>query len=216
MKNNTHLSFDPEEAFIKEGMIIGVDEVGYGAWAGPVVVGAVVLDRMTVPLSFLQKLKDSKALTPKNREEAYKEMLALEGQNFFSGIGEATPQEVDIHNVLQASHLAAHRAIEDLIKKYPNLSVEGILMDGTHSFSHALPCQNLIKGDQKSFSIAAASIYAKVFRDQKMAELDKEYPQYAWAKNVGYGTALHQEGLKKHGPSPHHRLSYKPIQALLR
>ncbi len=197
-------------------LIVGVDEVGYGAWAGPVVVGCVVLNPQTIPASFLEKLQDSKTLTSKIRKNIYEEMQTLEGKSFFSCLGEALPQEVDMHNVLKATHLAIQRALEGLFIKYPTLPVKGILMDGTHIFKHALPCKALVKGDQKSFSIAAASIYAKVFRDTKMGVLDKEYPYYGWAKNVGYGTALHQEGLKIHGPSPYHRLSYKPIQALLK
>lgn len=209
-------SFAPEQEFMgNNALVAGVDEVGYGAWAGPVVVGCIVLDPQTISSSFLGKLQDSKALTAKARQTIYEEMQSLEGESFFSCLGEASPQEVDTHNVLKATHLAIQRALEGLLNKYPTLSIKGMLMDGTHIFKHALPCKALVKGDQKSFSIAAASIYAKVFRDTKMGDLDKEYPYYGWAKNVGYGTALHQEGLKIHGPSPYHRLSYKPIQALL-
>lgn len=210
-------SFAPEQEFMgNNDLVVGVDEVGYGAWAGPVVVGCVVLNPQTIPASFLYKLQDSKTLTSKTRKSIYEEMHSLEGKSFFSCLGEASSQEVDTYNVLRATHLAIQRALDGLFVKYPTLLIKGILMDGVHVFNHVLPCKTLVKGDQKSYSIAAASIYAKVYRDAKMTDLDKDYPHYGWAKNVGYGTALHQAGLKNHGPSPYHRLSYKPIQTFLK
>jgi ribonuclease HII len=192
------------------GPVVGLDEVGCGPWAGPVVVGAIVFlkyeafDACTVPL-----ICDSKQLTSAQREKAYDYLINDEAICY--SVGQASVEEIDTLNILQATRLAMQRAIS-LLKVKP----ASALVDGLRKPSN-LPCPvtTVVKGDQISYSIAAASIIAKVTRDRIMTDLDKDYPMYGWAKNSGYGTPHHQNALKTHGISPHHRRSYAPIAALL-
>ena len=193
-------------------LVTGIDEAGRGPWAGPVVAGAVVfLNRNETP-ELLSELDDSKKLSAKKREKLYALLWQEEHKgNLAIGIGQASAQEIDDMNILQATFLAMKRAYEALSCK-----TQYALVDGNQTPKN-FPCQTqtVVKGDAKSMSIAAASIVAKVYRDHLMANLAKKYPNYGFEKNAGYGTKLHIDGLKKYGICPQHRKSYKPIQEIL-
>lgn len=189
--------------------VVGIDEAGCGPWAGPVVAGAFIfLKPDEVDEGILSLVRDSKQLTAIRREKAYTQLTSLTTVCF--GIGMASVEEIDSINIGKATRLAMQRAVSSLEIRPRTALVDGIRVPD-------LPIQTtpVIKGDQVSYSIAAASIIAKVTRDRIMAELDKEYPVYGWAKNAGYGTAVHQQALKEYGITPHHRRSYAPISALL-
>ena len=184
-------------------VIAGVDEVGRGPWAGPVLAAAVILDPNAVP----EGLNDSKKLSAKRREALSEILLDVAT----CAIGEASVEEIDTINILQASLLAMRRAIEAL-PTAPQIA----LIDGRHA-PKGLKCRSetLVGGDHKSASIAAASIVAKVKRDRMMRELSEQYPHYGWETNAGYGTRAHRLGLLCHGVTPHHRRSFKPIHKML-
>ena len=182
--------------------VAGVDEAGRGPWAGPVVAAAVILDR-TVDYTGLD---DSKKLSAKKRETLFDHIMATA----HVGVGQASVEEIDNINILQATMLAMQRAVENLA---PNPGY--VLIDGNKCPDLKIPCEAVIKGDSRSFSIAAASIIAKNTRDRIMADLAKDHPAYGWERNAGYGTAQHKEGLNLVGISPHHRKSFAPIRKIL-
>ncbi|MCP4922754.1 MAG: ribonuclease HII [bacterium] len=192
------------------GIVAGIDEVGRGPWAGPVMAGAFCF--LTPPEKNLKSLlNDSKKLTQKRREVAYKALIKAQEHGLcVFAIGEASVQEVDTLNILQATKKA-------MIRAFKSLSVHPVaaLVDGNQPVSLPCPIQTVIKGDQISLSIAAASIVAKVVRDQLMKELGAQHPHYGWDKNAGYGTKIHQEALNLYGVTPHHRKSFAPIARLL-
>ena len=194
------------------GIVAGVDEAGRGPWAGPVVAGAVVIADKNLPEELLTGLDDSKKLSATKREKLYKALFEVEkAGKIYLGIGEASAQEIDELNILQATFLAMNRAVKSL-----KIAPQSALIDGNRAPKNfPCPCKTLIKGDAKSLSVAAASIVAKVYRDHLMADLAKKYPAYGFEKNAGYGTALHQAGLANCGICPEHRRSYKPIQKYL-
>ena len=194
------------------GIVVGVDEAGRGPWAGPVVAGAVVIADKNLPEELLTGLDDSKKLSATKREKLYKVLFEAEKSGkIYLGIGEASAQEIDELNILQATFLAMNRAVKSL-----KIAPQSALIDGNRAPKNfPCPCKTLIKGDAKSLSVAAASIVAKVYRDHLMADLAKKYPAYGFEKNAGYGTALHQAGLANCGICPEHRRSYKPIQKYL-
>lgn len=194
------------------GLIAGVDEAGRGPWAGSVVAGAVVFFNRKINPVLLNSLDDSKKLSAKKREELYKLIQTEEiAGNLSYGIGEATAAEIDEINILQATFLAMRRAMAAL-KCKPDMA----LVDGNRiPTDFACQCKTIVKGDAKSFSIAAASIMAKVYRDRLMAELAQKYPWYGFEKNAGYGTKAHIDGLKQHGITPEHRKSYRPIAEII-
>ena len=165
--------------------VVGVDEVGRGPLAGPVMAAAVRLDPENIPAG----LADSKALSLVRRERLYDVILSTAEV----GIGRAEVEEIDRINILQASFLAMHRAIAAL----------------------PAPAEALIKGDARCLSIAAASIVAKVSRDRLMVELAQQFPGYGWEKNAGYPTKAHRQGLQDLGITPHHRRSFAPIHKML-
>ena len=185
------------------GIVCGVDEVGRGPWAGPVLTAAVILDPKKIP----EGLNDSKKLTKKKREALYPLIMKTAHVAF----GKATVEEIDEHNILQATMIAMRRAVENLEPK-----PDYILVDGTTLPTLPCPASAIKKGDNISLSIAAASIIAKVKRDFLMKELGKIYPEYGWEKNAGYGTAHHQKALSLVGPSRFHRKSFAPISKLLK
>jgi len=189
------------------GPVVGLDEAGCGCWAGPVVAGCVFL-KPTMDPGLLSQLHDSKILSKTKREEIF--ALLTNHPDVLYGVGEASVQEIDHLNIRKAAMLAMQRAYQIL-----SFKAGMALVDGTTSPLLDCPTKMLIKGDQKSYSIAAASIIAKVTRDKVMENLAVEYPAYQWHKNAGYGTRDHQQGLKNAGISPHHRRSYKPIQLIL-
>lgn len=183
--------------------VCGVDEVGRGPWAGPVVAAAVILDRSAIPAG----LDDSKRLPAPRREALHDELIASARW----GVGIASVAEIDEINILQASFLAMRRALEAL-GTLPAVA----LIDGKH-LPPGLPCEGraIIGGDGRALSIAAASVIAKVTRDRMMIELAGQFPGYGWESNMGYGTRIHQAGLAKHGITPHHRRSFRPIHNML-
>ncbi len=185
------------------GIVAGVDEAGRGPWAGPVVAGAVILNRNLLPSG----INDSKKLTAIKREKIYDEIL----ENAITGVGISTVEEIDSINILEATKLAMQRAVSMLERQDIGL----VLIDGNKAPKLNYKTQTVIGGDAKSLSIAAASIIAKVTRDRIMCELSQEYPEYGWEKNSGYGTKHHIEALKRHGVTQHHRRSYRPIRELL-
>ncbi len=183
--------------------VCGVDEVGRGPWAGPVVTAAVILDPANIPTG----LNDSKKLTAARREGLFEKINA----SAHVAIGMASVEEIDRINILQATFLAMRRAVEAL-----DVPPAFALIDG-NKIPPALVCdaRAIVKGDSRSVSIAAASIIAKVTRDRLMCDLSATYPGYAWETNMGYGTKAHQEGLARLGVTPHHRRSFKPIHKML-
>ncbi|MCR9215112.1 MAG: ribonuclease HII [Proteobacteria bacterium] len=185
------------------GIVAGVDEVGRGPFAGPVVASAVILDRDRLPPG----IQDSKNLSRAKREELFELIMATATV----GIGEASVEEIDTLNILQATLLAMRRAVEAL-SHTPNWA----LVDGNKDPGLGINTRTVIKGDAKSLSIAAASIVAKVTRDRKMCRFAEDYPHYGWERNSGYGTAEHRKGLRDFGVTPLHRRSFAPIRELLK
>ena len=177
-------------------LICGVDEAGRGPLAGPVCAAAVILP----PHAQIPGLNDSKKLTDKKRRELYPVIME---QAVTYGIGFASHEEIDEINILQATYLAMERAIAKLSVR-PELA----LIDGNRAKDFGVPVKTVIKGDSLSASIAAASILAKVTRDDLMLEAAREYPQYAFDVHKGYGTKAHYEALAAYGPSPIHRMSF--------
>lgn len=176
--------------------LCGVDEAGRGPLAGPVCAAAVILPRgIKIP-----DLDDSKKLSEKKRESLY-DVICREAVSY--GIAFATVEEIEQLNILQATFLAMNRAIAKL-----SVSPQLALIDGNRATGIEYPCRCVVKGDSKCADIAAASILAKVTRDRRMLELDEKYPQYAFAKHKGYGTALHYERLREHGACEAHRMSF--------
>lgn len=202
--------FEWEDKF--NAVTAGVDEAGRGPWAGPVAAGAVVILDRNLDEFLLKGLNDSKKLSALKREQLYEHLFAAEAKGQVAiGIGLASVQEIDETNILQATFAAMRRAVAQL-KVQPQYA----LIDGNQN-PRDFPCRSctVVKGDAKSYSIAAASIVAKVYRDRLMCELARKYPHYAFEKNAGYGTNAHVAGLKTHGVTPEHRRSYKPIQKFL-
>lgn len=185
-------------------LVAGVDEVGMGALAGPVVAGAVIFP----PNIRLQDIRDSKTLSATKREKL---VTYIQEKATAWGIGEASVEEITALNIRGAAHLAMQRAIATLSQ-----TPEVLLIDG-NGIPKNLPAaaEAIIKGDGKSWSIAAASILAKVHRDAFMTEIDEAFPVFGFAGNKGYGSAAHMQALQDHGASPHHRPSYAPVARAL-
>jgi ribonuclease HII len=192
------------------GNVIGIDEVGRGPWAGPVIAAAVMLDPLLVPASLLQQINDSKKLTKAKRERISFELKAYQNKGCHFAIGQASVEEIDALNIRQATFLAMQRAVENL-----PFTPDVALVDGNACPKFSFKAISVIKGDSVSASIAAASIIAKVFRDLLMADLADHHIHYGWERNSGYGTREHQEALSLHGLTPHHRKSFAPIRQLL-
>ena len=198
--------FHRETKAIAEGLwpLAGVDEVGRGPLAGPVVAAAVVLDPQTVP----EGLDDSKNLTPARRNE----LFALIAESALAiGVASATAAEIDAINIRQATLLAMRRAVAALA-----LPPAFVLVDGSDPPTLACPAESVIGGDAQIASIAAASIVAKVTRDAMMARLCARYPAYGFSLHAGYGTPRHRAALQAHGPCPEHRYSFAPVKGVWR
>lgn len=180
----------------------GCDEAGRGCLAGSVYAAAVILPRdYDNPL-----LNDSKKLTEKRRKDL-RDQIVRDAVAW--AVGVVTPEEIDKINILNASFLAMHRALDQLAVR-----PEAVIVDGNRFNPYRdLPYTTIVKGDGKYQSIAAASILAKTFRDEYMDSLANEYPYYDWQKNKGYPTKAHREGIRDHGPSPYHRMSFNLIGA---
>ena len=184
------------------GLWAGVDEAGRGPLAGPVVAAAVILD----DLKPIQGLADSKKLTAARREKLFDEIRA---QALCCSIAQASVQEIDELNILQATLLAMRRAVEGL-----RLKPVKVLVDGNRLPVLDVVAEAIVKGDAKVPAISAASILAKVTRDRWCDQLHAQYPAYGFANHKGYGTAEHLEALRAHGPCPEHRRSFAPVRAL--
>ncbi|WP_119321910.1 ribonuclease HII [Capsulimonas corticalis] len=197
-------SFEMAAREAGHAIIAGVDEVGRGPLAGPVVAACVVL-----PETFsTDGINDSKKLTEKRREKAYDRILA---EALAVGVGIVPREMIDQINILHATHLAMSKAVRNLPQEWaPDI----VLIDGLPV--HGIPCAHqkaIVGGDGLSVSIAAASILAKVTRDRMMAAYDKKYPEYGFAKHKGYGSAVHMAALREHGACPIHRRSFAPVAA---
>ena len=191
-------NFEYEDKHYAEGYaaVCGCDEAGRGPLCGPVVAAAVILPRDTV----IEGLNDSKKLTEKKREALFD---IIKEKAIAYAIAEASPEEIDEINILNASMLAMRRAVAAL-----GVKADFALIDGNCSRGFEIPTETVVKGDAKSASIAAASILAKVTRDRQCAELDALYPEYGIAKHKGYPTKDHMDAVREHGPSPIHRRSF--------
>lgn len=187
-----------EDALFEQGLqvICGVDEAGRGPLAGPVCAAAVILPAHLE----LPGLTDSKKLSDKRRRELFPQ---IQQQAVSYGIGFASEKEIDEINILQATFLAMERALSQLSVK-PDLT----LIDGNREKDFGIPVKTVVKGDSLSANIAAASILAKVSRDDLMLEAAKQYPQYGFDVHKGYGTKAHYEALEKYGPCPLHRQTF--------
>ena len=188
-------------------LIAGLDESGRGAWAGPVAAAAVILPVERDDLAdLLAGVNDSKLLTPDRRAELAP-LIKEVAQGW--AVGRVTNDEIDEHGIIEATKMAMERAINKLL-----LEPDYLLIDSLTLPPSVMPEDrqlNLIKGDQKSLSIAAASILAKVTRDEHMTGLDEQYPEYGFASHKGYGTKLHRSNLSAHGPCRAHRHSFRPV-----
>lgn len=187
---------DYERKYASYSAICGIDEAGRGPFAGPVVAGAVILP----PDCEILYLNDSKKLSEKRREELF---LEIQKKAVAWSVGVMEPQDIDRMNILQATYEAMRRAIAGLETEPDLLLNDAVTIPGLEVFQ-----VNIIKGDAKSVSIAAASIVAKVTRDHLMKEYDSKYPEYGFAKHKGYGTGEHIAALLKHGPCPIHRKTF--------
>ena len=229
-KNATGPDFEYENTLLDQGYktIAGVDEAGRGPWAGPIIAAAAVINiknsrgftrgRQKFPRVYSGQakikelgIKDSKKLTPKKREEIYniitKDFKTLD-VNW--AIGRVSAAELNKIGLAQAGKLVLKRAVENLKTKPDYLLIDAFRIPGLN-----IPQSPIIKGDDKSISIALASIIAKVTRDKIMTELDKKYPEYRFARHKGYGTKEHLGALKKYGICPEHRVNYKPIGRII-
>ncbi|PPR24378.1 MAG: Ribonuclease HII [Alphaproteobacteria bacterium MarineAlpha10_Bin3] len=189
------------------GLVAGIDEAGRGPWAGPVVAAAAILDPAAMPDILTAKLNDSKKLSRTMRET----LFAVLQNCAVSGVGIASVAEIEQLNILAATMLAMRRAVLAL-PAMPDLA----LVDGNRAPDLACAVQTVVKGEARSYSIAAASVVAKVTRDRIMAALAAADPRYGWETNQGYGTAAHRAALDRHGVTPHHRRGFKPIACRLK
>ncbi len=196
-----------EERLRGEGFptVAGLDEAGRGPLAGPVVAAAVILPPQK---QFLLPIIDSKKLSPAKREEGYAYLRELAGTAI--GVGTVYQKEIDRINILEATRKAMRLALEDLPIKPDFLLIDGLLLA-----EEAIPQEKIIRGEDNSVSIAAASIIAKVTRDRLMVDFDRTYPQYGFARHKGYGTREHLRMLDEHGPCPLHRFSFRPVRERL-
>lgn len=193
-----------EPEFIFPDLIVaGVDEVGRGPLVGDVVTAAVILD----PNTPIEGLADSKKLSDKKRDALFD--LIIENALAYC-VGRASPQEIDELNILHATMLAMQRAVAGL-----SIMPQHVLIDGNRCPELPMSSQSVVKGDARVEEISAASIIAKVTRDREMEALDKEFPQFGFAKHKGYPTKLHMEMIEQFGVTPYHRRSFKPVKAAL-
>ena len=188
--------FSIESGFM--GQVCGIDEAGRGPLAGPVVAAAVILDRLDTPIG----INDSKTLVRSKRELLFKRIIATSQV----GVGFASVEEIDKINILNATMAAMERAVVELASA-PNVA----LVDGNRVPKLSCATYPVVGGDRRSLSIAAASIVAKVTRDDLMVKLSIAHPGYGWDRNVGYGTEEHMEALSSLGVTPHHRKSFSPV-----
>ncbi|MDR3285057.1 MAG: ribonuclease HII [Holosporales bacterium] len=196
-------SFEYEFSFAPQ-CVAGVDEVGRGPWAGPVVAASVIVLNKTLFLEEFAGIDDSKKISKKMREIFFNRLKIVNFIKFNVGI--ASVEEIDSLNILNATFLAMNRALE-------GMKADIVIVDGNKAISGAkIKTIPIIKGDSKSYSIAAASIIAKVSRDNIMTDLARNFPEYKWNENSGYGTKAHRHAILEYGICCHHRKSYAPIK----
>ena len=208
MTNDTIPSFVEEANLASQGYrsIAGLDEVGRGALAGPVVAAAVILPRR-LKAPWMEQVRDSKLLTPKKREYLYFHVREVA---ISIGVGIVSHEVVDAKNIVRATQLAMMQAIAQLSPSADSLLIDYLRLPGV-----SLPQKGIVNGERLCFSIACASIVAKVSRDHLMIEQDRLYPGYALSQNKGYWTEEHVTGLERLGPSPIHRRSFQPIKGMV-
>jgi ribonuclease HII len=193
------------------GVVCGVDEAGRGPLAGPVVAAAVIIDRRRLRGELRQVLDDSKALPRELRESCYRALLACARVGAVSiGVGAASAREIDRVNILRASLAAMARAVAAL-----GVAPDIALVDGNVAPPLSCAVKTVVKGDALSFSVAAASVVAKVTRDRIMHGLATRYPGYGWERNVGYATAEHGAAIRRLGVTRHHRRSFAPVRLVI-
>ncbi|MQC27075.1 MAG: ribonuclease HII [Chloroflexi bacterium] len=199
-------TLDYEKAFWVEGLtrIAGIDEAGRGALAGPVYAAAVVLPQTGKIVKQLRGVRDSKEMSAAQRERWAIEIQRLADQ---WAVGSAGPDEIDAYGIVPATRLAASRALQ-ILEPDP----EHLLIDALTLYESAIPQTSLFKGDQRSLSIAAASVLAKVARDAELRGLDGDFPEYGFARHKGYATAAHRAAIFSLGPCSQHRLSFSPMR----
>jgi len=185
------------------GLMAGVDEVGRGPLAGPVVAAAVILDERRT----IRGLNDSKLLTPATRERL---SIEIRAKALCVSIGEATVDEIDRINILQAALLAMRRAVDGL-----HLTPQVVVVDGNQLPQVPMACRSIVGGDARVRAISAASIVAKVYRDRLCNDLHDEHPEYGFAAHKGYSTPEHLDALRRHGACRHHRRSFAPVREVL-
>lgn len=191
-----------EQRFWSRGVsaVVGVDEAGRGPLAGPVVAAAVVLR----PGTLIEGVRDSKKLSPRERDALE---IEIKARTLAFGIGAASARQIDRINILRATTVAMDRALRQLGRRLDG-PVEHVVVDGLPVKGLAWTHEAVVGGDDQVHSIACASVLAKVCRDRVMSRLAPRYPDYAWERNAGYGTADHRAAINRHGPSPHHRMTF--------
>jgi len=197
------MTFKYEKKLWRRGLVVaGADEVGRGALAGPIVAAAVVLSPafLKSKLAWIKQVKDSKKLSAKLREQLHKKII----RHCHWAVAAVTSINIDKMGIQPANILVINKAVKKL-KHHPDY----LLLDYVANFKSPTRFKTIIKGDSKVFSIACASIVAKVYRDRLMRKLHKKYVHYNWAKNKGYGSLEHRQAIKKFGPSPLHRKTFK-------
>lgn len=193
------------------GKVAGVDEVGRGAWAGPVFAAAAILSPRAAATPELAGLDDSKAIGKRAREKYFEALARVcDAGDAWLALGHADVEEIDALNILGATMLAMQRAVAAL-----PVAANSVLVDGNRVPDLPMPATAIVNGDSLVLSIAAASIFAKVSRDRLMGELAQECPGFGWERNAGYGTRQHQDALASLGPNRHHRKSFTPIKKIL-
>ena len=201
-------TFESEQLFFLKGIrpVAGVDEAGRGPLAGPVIAAAVILPEnfSLMKFPFFERLNDSKKLSARVRDELFLHITTQ--SDICWAIGEGSVEEIGEINILRATGLAMRRALEAISPRPAHALIDGLPMREI-----PMPQTALVGGDGLSLSIAAASVVAKVTRDRMMEELDQAFPQYGFARHRGYGTAYHLAMLREHGPCPHHRRGFAPV-----
>ena len=207
-------NFREENKLWKKGLyfIAGIDEVGRGPLAGPVVAVSAIIK--TKNIACKKNVRDSKKLTPKKRLETY--CMLIKSPEIEWGIGIVSEKKIDKINILEATKLAMKKSVLNLEKKLQSKEINFLLLDGNFKIDTSLKQKSIINGDSKVFSIAVASIIAKVTRDKIMEKYHKQYPLYGFNKHKGYGTKLHFKTLKKYGPCKIHRKTFSPVSCFFK
>lgn len=216
-RKGQHPNYMYENQLYKQGYrhILGMDEAGRGAWAGPVAVGAVCLPLGLKDLrKQLPEVRDSKIMTPLQRERMVEK---IKEQAIAWGVGSASNREIDEYGINPATRLAMQRALDDALQRYPKFKPDCLFLDALiwPEKLREYPQITMVDGDARSLTVAAASIIAKTWRDQIMRDLDSELPHYSFGAHKGYGTGSHRSALKTYGPSPFHRTTYTPIRKII-